>query len=71
MNHFFLLATVAYENEVKQIRIIEENLSQSCILCQLLRTKTLASGQIASKILFCFYHYLPCISWVDKGMRFI
>ena len=31
-------------NGVKQIKITEENLSQSCILCQLLVTKTLASG---------------------------
>ena len=29
----------------KQINITEENLSQSCILCQLLRTKTLAGSQ--------------------------
>ena len=32
-----------WENKVKQIKITEENLSQSCIFCQLLRTKTLAS----------------------------
>ena len=32
------------ENGVKQIKITEESLSQSCILCQLLRTKTLALG---------------------------
>ena len=29
-----------WENGVKKKRIIEENLSQSCILCHLLRTKT-------------------------------
>ena len=33
-----------WENGVKQRKITEENLSQSCVLCQLLRTKTLASG---------------------------
>ena len=38
-------------NLVKQIKIAEENLSQSCILCQLLRKKTLASG---SNIFFIF-----------------
>ena len=32
-----------WENVVKQIQIAEENLSQSFISCQLLRTKTLAS----------------------------
>ena len=32
------------ESDVKQIKITEENLSQSCILCQWLRAKTLASS---------------------------
>ena len=32
-----------WENGVKQIKITEKNLPKSCILCQLLRTKTLAS----------------------------
>ena len=32
------------ENGFKKIKTTEENLSQSWILCQLLRTKTLASG---------------------------
>ena len=41
-----------WENGVKQIKITEKNLSQICILCQLLRTKTLVSG---SK---CFKHLL-------------
>ena len=45
-----------WENGVKQIQITEENLSQSCILCQLLRTKTLASG---SKWIKHFYLFLP------------
>ena len=40
-----------WENGVKQIKITEENLLQSCILCQLLRTKS--------------YHYLPYICLVD------
>ena len=45
-----------WENGVKQIKITEENLSQSCILCQLLRTKTLASG---SKCMKHFFLFLP------------
>ena len=40
-----------WENGAKQIQIIEENLSQSCVLCQLLRIKTLASG------LKCIKHF--------------
>ena len=54
-----------WENRVKQIKITEENLSQSCILCQLLRTKTLASGTKCIKHFFYFYHYLPYICSVD------
>ena len=54
-----------WENEVQQIKITEENLSQSCILCQLLRTKTLASGTLYIKYFFYFYHYLPYICSVD------
>ena len=50
-----------WENGAKQVKITEENLQQSCILCQLLRTKTLALGQY----FFNFYHYLPYIYWVD------
>ena len=45
-----------WENWVKQIKITEENLSQSFILCQLLRTKTLASG---SKCIKHFLLFLP------------
>ena len=45
-----------WENGVKQIKITEENLSQSCILCQLLRTKTLGSG---SKCIKHFSLFLP------------
>ena len=45
-----------WENEVKQIKITGENLSQSCILCKLLRTKTLASG---SKYIKHFFSFLP------------
>ena len=57
-----------WENGVKQIKITEENLSQSCILCQLLRTKTLASG---SKCIKHFILFLPLFAlyllsgWVD------
>ena len=54
-----------WENGVKQIKITEEYLSQSCILCQLLRTKTLVSGSECIKHFFQFYHYLPYICWVD------
>ena len=44
-----------WENGVKQIKITEENLSQSCILCQLLRTKTLVSGSKYIKHFFYFF----------------
>ena len=43
-----------WENEVKQIKISEGNLSQSCILCQLLSTKTLASGSKCIKHISVF-----------------
>ena len=46
------------ENGVKQIKITEENLSQSCILCQLLKTKTLVSGSNYNKN-FIFLLFLP------------
>ena len=45
-----------WENGVKQIKITEENLSQNYILCQLLRTKTLALG---SKCIKHFILFLP------------
>ena len=45
-----------WENGVKQIKITEKNLSQSCILCQLLRSKTLASGSACIKH---FSFFLP------------
>ena len=57
-----------WESRAKQIKITEENLSQSCILCQLLRTKTLASG---SKCIKHFILFLPLFAlyllsgWVD------
>ena len=51
-----------WENGVKQINITEENLSQSCILCQLLRTKTLASGSKCIKHFFYFYTCLPYLA---------
>ena len=43
-----------WENGVKQIKIIDENLSQSYILCQLLRKKTLASRPKCIKQFFLF-----------------
>ena len=45
-----------WENGVKQIKFTEENLLQSCILCQLLRAlaKVLASGLKCIKFLFIF-----------------
>ena len=45
-----------WKNGVKQIKITEENLSQSCTFCQLLRTKTLASR---SKCIKHFFLFLP------------
>ena len=55
-----------WENEVKQIKITEENLSQSCIMCQLPRANTLASGSKCIKQFFLnFCHYLRCICWMD------
>ena len=54
-----------WENGVKQIKITEEKLSQSCILCQLLKTKTLASGSKCIKYFFYFDHYLTYICRVD------
>ena len=50
------------ENGVKQIKNIEENLSQSCILCQLPRTKTLGSGRYVSSIFFVFT--IICLIWL-------
>ena len=50
----------------KQINLTEENLSQSCILCQLLRTKTLAGsqgqGQKASNIFKIFFTTICLVS---------
>ena len=54
-----------WENGVKQIRLLKNICHKSCILCQLLRTKTLASGSKCIKHFFYFYHYLPYICWVD------
>ena len=51
-----LLVQTITENGVKQIKITEINLSQSCVLCQLLRTKSLASG---SKCIKHFLLFLP------------
>ena len=54
-----------WENGVKQIKITEKNLSQSCVLCQLLRSKTLASGSACIKHFSFFYHYLPYVCRVN------
>ena len=55
-----------WETGVKQIKITEENLSQSCILCQLVKAKTLTPGSKYIKHFFFYlYCYLPYISWVD------
>ena len=56
-----------WENGVKQIKINEENLSQTCILCQLLRTKTLASE---SKYIQHFFIFTT-ICLITEWMRFI
>ena len=53
------------ENGVNQIKITEKNLSQNCILCQLLGTKTLVSWSKYIKHFFYFYHYLRHVFWID------
>ena len=53
------------ENRVEQIKNTEKKLSPSCILCQLLRTKTVASGSKCIKQFFSLHHYLPYIDWID------
>ena len=45
------------ENGLKQIKITEENLPQSCILCQLLGTKNLTS--VSKCIKHFFFKFLP------------
>ena len=52
-------------NEVKQIKLLKKICHKSCILFQLLRTKTLTSGSKCIKHFFYFYHYLHYICWVD------
>ena len=54
-----------WENGVKQIRLLKKICQKSCILCRLLRTKTLASGSKWIKHFFYFYHYFAHIWWVD------
>ena len=54
-----------WENGVKQIRLLKKTCHKSCVLCQLLRTKTLASGSKCIIFLNYFYNYLPYICWVD------
>ena len=52
-------------NGVKQIRLLKKICHKSCILCQLLTTKTLASGSKCIEHFFYFYHSLPYICWED------
>ena len=55
-----------WENGVKQIRLLKKIRHKSCNFCQLLRTKTLASGSKCIKHYFCyFYHCLPYVSWIN------
>ena len=54
-----LLVQTIIENGVKQIKITEENLSQSYILCQLLRIKTIVSGSKCIKHFFLFLPLFP------------
>ena len=63
-NHATYIVQTITQKMESNIKITEKDLSQSCILCQLLRTKTLASGSKYIKH-FCFYHYLSYIWWVD------
>ena len=46
------------ENGDKQIKTTKKNLSQSCILCQLLRTKSLISGSKCIKHFFNYFYLL-------------
>ena len=55
----FIAAVVRETYGFKQIKITEENFSKSCILCQLLRTKTLASG---SKCIKHFFLFIPLLA---------
>ena len=62
----FISPTYSWENRVKQIKITEENLSQSSILYQLLRTKTIASGSKCIKHFFIFITiYLISAEWMS------
>ena len=57
-----LVQTIIKKNGVKQIKTTEENLSRSCILCQLLRTKTLTSGSKHVKQFFFIFTTICLIS---------
>ena len=59
-----------WENWVKQIRLLKKIFCKSCILYQLLRTKTLALESKCIKYFFYFYHSLPYICCAE-GMWFI
>ena len=54
-----------WENGVKQIKITEENLSQSCILYQLLGTKTLASMHQTFFLFLKIFALYILSGWVD------
>ena len=58
-----------WETGVKQIKITEENLPQSCILCQMLMTKTLALGSncfiSAEWISGCDLFNMSSLSWIS------
>ena len=62
----FISPNYNWENGVKQIQITENNLSQPCIFCKILKTKTLASETKCIKLfslflpLFCLYLLTGC-----------
>ena len=61
----FISPNYNWENGVKQIRLLKKICHKSCILCQLLRTKTVASGSKCIKHFFYFYRYSSYICWAD------
>ena len=72
-----LAPTITEKVGLKKIKITAENLSKSCILCQLLSTKTLDSGSKCIKHFFlflplfalyllsgCVLFNMSCLSWI-------
>ena len=55
------------KNGVKQIKVTQESLSQNSILCQLLRTKTLASGTKCIKPFSFFLPFYYHAEWMSSG----